>query len=188
MTQQALPGEERQKCIHPKLDGSRCTRWAFSDTDMCRQHGDLVKPRTPTALSEDDQAALFEALKDGLALDQAVIVAEVSRSTVYDWLSRAKESGSAPEYAEFAAGVERARTYLERETLQQMAKAAKKGNVAAQKYLLEHTNPGRYGRRAGAGDGQLQMPTEPKRRPRSAEDAMPDNVIEMRPVSGDADW
>lgn len=185
MTQAPLPGADRQKCIAPKRDGTRCTRWAYSDTDFCRQHGDLVKPRTPTGLSLDDQDRLFMALKDGLALDQAVVVAGVSRSTVYDWLRRAKEEGSAPEYALFAATVDLARTELERKTLRQMAAAASKGNVRAQIYLLEHTNPERY-RRAG-GAGQLALPTTPKRRPRE-EDDMPDNVVPMRPVSGDADW
>lgn len=188
MTQQELPGEERRRCVELKTDGTRCSRWAYSDTDRCRQHGKLVKPRTPTALCAADQAALFDALKDGLALDEAVVHAGVSRSTVYDWLARSRESGSAPEYAEFAAGVERARTELERRTLRDMARASAKGNVAAQKFLLQHVNPARYGHRRAGGDGQLQMPTETKRKPRSAEDEMPDNVIEMRPVSGDADW
>lgn len=185
MTQPPLPGTDRQKCVASTRGGSRCTRWAYDDTDYCRQHGELVKPRTPTGISEDQQAALFEALKDGLALDQAVIVAGASRSTVYDWLRRAKEAGAAPEYEVFAATVELARTQLERKTLKWMAAAAAKGSVPAQRFLLATVNPERHGRA-----GQLALPTTPKKpRPRE-EDDMPDNVIEMRPAAGGdgADW
>lgn len=191
MTQSPLPGTDRQKCIKLTRDGSRCTRWAYSDTDMCRQHGKLVKARTPTGLSEQDQSILFDALKLGLGLDEAVIVAEVSRSTVYDWLARAKQADSAPEYAAFAAGVELARTHLERRTLGQMAKAADKGNVRAQIYLLEHVaNPQRYRRRSGAGQMALGVDA-PKRRVAAAADEgdVPDNVVPMRPAGGaGADW
>lgn len=186
MTQPTLPGADRRRCVELKRDGTRCTRWAYSDTDRCRQHGDLVKPRTPTGLTEAGQDALFEALKTGLALDQAVVVAGVSRSTVYDWLARAREVGSAPEYAEFAATLELARTELERKTLEQMAAAARKGNVRAQIYLLEQVNPERYVRARGA--GQLALPVTPRRRPASDDDDGPDNVVPMRRVSGDADW
>lgn len=189
MTQTPLPGADRQKCIDLTAKGTRCTRWAYSDTDRCRQHGELVKPRTPTGLSEADQEALFDALKSGLALDEAVIVAGVSRSTVYDWLLKAKQTGMSPEYAAFAAGVERARTELERLTLEQMSRQAAKGNVRAQIFLLQLLNPQRYtpARRVA---GQLAFGTEtPPRKTRAAEDdEVPDNVVQMRPVSGDADW
>src|SRR5438128_2700615 len=106
MTQPPLPGADRQKCVDITRAGTRCTLWAYSDTDRCRQHGDLVKPRTPTGLSDEGQHELFEALRAGLALDQAVVVAGVARSTVYDWLDRAKDEGCAPEYTLFAATVE----------------------------------------------------------------------------------
>lgn len=190
MSQPPLPGADRQKCVNVTRAGVRCTRWAYSDTDRCRQHGDLVKARTPTGLSDDDQARLFAALEDGLALDQAVVEAGVARSTVYDWLIKAKEAGSAPEYAAFAAGVERARTKLERATLRNMAAAARKGNFNAQKRLLELVNPERYGRRPALPAGQLELGTTPKRRRPAAADDAQDNVVELRPGVGSngADW
>lgn len=189
MSQPALPGADRQRCVDVTRGGSRCTRWAYSDTDRCRQHGQLVKARTPTGLSDDDQARLFAALEDGLALDQAVVDAGVARSTVYDWLIKAKEAGSAPEYAAFAAGIERARTKLERTTLKNMAIAARKGNFNAQKRLLELVNPERYGRRPSLPVGQLELGTTPKRR-RPAGDDDQSNVVELRPGVGSngADW
>lgn len=185
MTQTPLPGADRQKCIELTAAGTRCTRWAYSDTDRCRQHGELVKPRTPTGLSAEDQAALFEALEAGLALDAAVIVAEVSRSTVYAWLDRAKQEGTSPEYAAFAAGVERARTELERKTLQQMSEQARRGNVRAQIFLLQMLDPARY---SGKVAGQLRLPTEPKGGRKDVDGDVPDNVVPMRPVAGHADW
>lgn len=185
MAQTPLPGTDRQKCIELTAAGTRCTRWAYSDTDRCRQHGELVKPRTPTGLSAADQEALFDALESGLALDEAVTVAGVSRSTVYDWLSKAKVEGMSTEYAAFAAGVERARTELERKTLKQMSAQAAKGNVRAQIFLLQMINPGRY---SGKVAGQMRLPTEPKRKPANDEEEVPDNVVPMRPVAGNADW
>ncbi len=184
-----LPGVERARCVDVTRAGTRCSRWAFGDTDRCRQHGELVKPRAPTGLSPDDQDALFGALRAGLALDQAVVVAGVSRSTVYDWLRRAGEVGAAPEYAQFAAGVELARTELERLTLEQLAVQAKRGNVRAQIWLLERVNPDRYRAGASRAPGQLGLGITPKRRrARDDGDEVPDNVVPMRPVSGDADW
>ncbi len=190
MTQPQLPGAERRRCIETKADGTQCTRWAYADTDRCRQHGQLVKPRTPTGLSDDDQSRLFEALEAGLALDEAVTVAKVSRSTVYDWLSRAKESGSAPEYAAFAAGIDLARTKLERVTLEQLAKEARRGSVRAQIFILEHVNPARYGRRPALAAGQMALGTAPRPRRAAGDDdgELPDNVVPMKPVGGNADW
>jgi len=188
VTQTALPVEQRAKCIHLKKDGTRCTRWARAGEDRCRQHAGMAAPRQPTALDDDAQDRLFDALKAGLALEDACVLAEVSRSTVYDWLAKARQEGTHPRYREFEAGVERARLSLERTTLEQLTKEAAKGNVRAMTWLLERLHPERYVRRAG---GQLQMPTEPQRGKSTGdreEDVPDNNVVQLRPVVGDVDF
>lgn len=179
MTQTSLPVEQRTRCTGRKRDGSQCSRWARAGEDMCRQHAGRVQPRTPTGLDQDDQARLFAALELGLSLERAVVVAEVSRSTVYAWLQRAKEEGASIEYVAFAAGVEAARARLEARTLEDLSRSR---DWRAKSWLLERLFPERYARRPTP--GQMKMPEPDERDDAGAAS----NVIPLRPAGGEADW
>jgi hypothetical protein len=185
MTQTTLPVDQREKCVKLKTDGSRCTRWARAGADMCGQHAKLTKARTPTGLSPDVQDGIFAALKDGPTFEQACTIAGASRTTAYAWLAKAEEPGSSDEYRAFAAGVELARLHLERQTLEQLAAAAKKGDVRAQTFLLGRLNPERFGRPPG----QIRMPVDAKPARGDTDDEQSDNVVPLRAVGdGDLDF
>jgi hypothetical protein len=100
----------------------------------------------PSKFTEDRRAAVLEALRAGVSLEDACRPLAVSAGTVSNWLSRGRrEQGGA--YAAFAADVDRARAGHERELaergldmddlLRLLEGAARHGSVSAAKFLLE---------------------------------------------------
>lgn len=183
--QSSLPVEQRTRCVHTTNQGTRCTRLARAGEDACRQHAGRAQPRTPTAISPDEQEEFFEALKLGLSIDRAAVIAGIPRSTVFDWMRRAQEPQASPVYRDFLAGVELARVDWEKRSLEQMAEMAKT-DFRALRWMLETLAPERYGRNAaGRSDGQLDLGDlgGAKDNPREK-----DNVVPIRGPREAPDW
>lgn len=184
--QSSLPVEQRTQCVHTTARGTQCSRLARAGEQKCQQHAGHAQARTPTAIDDTRQEAFFSFLKDGLSLDHAASLAGIPRSTVYDWLRRAKEPTASDAYRAFAAGVEVARAELERKALRSLLRAAEKGEWRAGVRLLELLDPETFGRRGtGRPAGQMGMGELG-----AAEDnpRQPDNVVPIGRKSAGGDW
>lgn len=156
--QSTLDVAQRTRCTYTTRRGTQCSRMAHAGEELCRQHAGRAQARTPTAISEEQQVALCEALELGLSLDRAIVFAGLSRSTVYEWKRRAAAPNASDVYRAFEARIEVARVRWEKTTLENLNQQARNGSVAAGTWLLERLVPERYGKKAvGRTAGQMDM-------------------------------
>ncbi len=100
----------------------------------------------PSKFTEGRRAAVLEGLRAGVSLEDSCRALDVAPGTVSNWLSRGRRERSGP-FAEFVRDVDRARAEHERELVERgldtdellrlLEAAARRGSVAAAKYLLE---------------------------------------------------
>ncbi len=114
----------------------------------------------PSKFTKGRQEAVLESLRAGVSLADSCRPLDVSAGSVSNWISRGRREQSGP-FADFARDVERARAEREREVagrgldtgdlLRLLERAARRGSVAAAKYLLERHDREQDG--AGGADG-----------------------------------
>ena len=107
-------------------------------------------------------AELIEHICDFISSSQSISaisrLVQISESTFYRWLSKAKQPGAEQVYVDFAARVEEAVQFSEVEALQRIRYASRRDeHWRAAAWILERRFPEKYGRRA-----ILQYPEELK--------------------------
>lgn len=100
----------------------------------------------PTKLTDETQATIVAALREGMYREIAAKLAGIHRDTLYGWLERGR-TGEAP-YAAFSDAVEKAEAEAEQETV----RSARTGGDGwqAKAWLAERRWPSRWGGRVRA--------------------------------------
>lgn len=117
--------------------------------------------RPPPSLDAPRIRALLVALEHGHPLKRACESAGIGVSTVHAWIARGERTSEAIAdgreidpaelpYSELSDAIKRARVAAQHRSLQVIRDAAEQhGTWQAAAWLLERTDPGHYGRRAG---------------------------------------
>lgn len=106
----------------------------------------ITRPIPPgSKLTPRTVAAVLQNIANGGYIEAACVAAGICKQTYYNWLERAEED---PEscYAEFAEMLERARAQAEIDNIS-IIKGAAATNWQAAAWLLERTQPDKYGQR-----------------------------------------
>ncbi len=100
----------------------------------------------PTKLTPRVAACIYRALRSGLYIETAVVMAGISRSTFYYWLKRAADDDGI--YREFSDTVAREMAYAEIQTVAIITEAAKT-DWKAGAWLLERRFSERWSKTSG---------------------------------------
>ena len=118
----------------------------------------------PTKFTPETRKLLLDALSAGNYRNVACAYAGIHYSTLNEWLLRADDPDSDPEYAEFSDAVRKAEASAEVRDIALIETAAREGTWQAAAWLRERKNPERWGRRertqvevSGSGGGPLEL-------------------------------
>ena len=112
--------------------------------------------RTPL-LNSDTQETIVQAVRAGSYLDDAAILAGISRDTLFLWLRHGRDAQTLQDsgetlddrqslYLNFFNAVETARAQAQLRNVAIIQKAANEGTWQAAAWFLERTNPRKWGR------------------------------------------
>jgi transposase len=104
-----------------------------------------------TKLTATVSKTICDAIGEGISLEGAAELANVSASTAYEWFSRGlgedpRGRGETKAFAEFAERLTRARAEAELREMRAIVKAAADGDWRAAAWRLERRYPKQYGR------------------------------------------
>ena len=104
-----------------------------------------------TKLTAAVSKTICDAIGEGISLEGAAELANVSPSTAYEWFQRGlgedpRGRGSSRAFAEFAESLTRARAEAELREMRAIVKAAAEGDWRAAAWRLERRYPKQYGR------------------------------------------
>jgi len=116
----------------------------------------------PTSFTPERTRRVLEAIRSGATYIRAAEVAGVDYSTLRAWIKRGEETRRGP-YHEFSESIKKAEVDREETLLQSIIDAGKDPRYwQARAWVLERTNPEKYGRRekreiTGAEGGPVQV-------------------------------
>jgi hypothetical protein len=96
-------------------------------TSLCHAHGGIAVGR-PSKLSDEVERRLCDALRAGNHLEVAAAYAGLSRSTLYRWLSLAREPEADPRLCRLADAVRKAEADAEVHCVGVLRRAAAQGD------------------------------------------------------------
>jgi len=132
----------------------------------------------PTLLTEQVQDIIVNAVRIGSYLDDAAMLATISKTTLYRWLQWGREAQAKYDegeelterderYRQFCDSVEKARADAMLRNIGVIQTAAQNGTWQAAAWYLERTNPKKWGRHdtvevTGAEGGAIQVEVSAK--------------------------
>jgi len=107
--------------------------------------GAHVRFGAPNKLSPERQNVIIECLKKGYSMQATAALAGIAKSTIYEWLRKARDGNE--EYAAFLEAMEYAAAEFEGEAVNAIVAAGKDGKWQAYAWMMERKHPERWGRR-----------------------------------------
>lgn len=118
----------------------------------------------PTKFTPETREKVLIALRGGNYRETAANFADISYTTLRNWLVIAEDPSSPPEYHEFLSAVRKAEADAEITDIARIRKAGQEGNWQASAWVQERKNPGRWGKKdkseialTGADGGPLDV-------------------------------
>ena len=99
----------------------------------------------PTKLTPKVIEDIVKWLKLGFYQEEAAIMAGISKTTFYDWMSKARDGDI--RFSEFSDAVARARAEAEGAHIMNIRKAADNGVWQASSWFLERSHPKKWGKK-----------------------------------------
>lgn len=98
----------------------------------------------PNKLTPERQERILECLRKGYSMQATAALSGVGKTTIYDWLRKAREGDEM--YAVFLEAMEHAAATFESEAVDAIVGAGKDGKWQAYAWMIERKHPERYGR------------------------------------------